>query len=282
MTVKTPAPPPLPAELERAAAPPAAALRPPGRAGGDRDRDQPALGTRRSPQGAARRGGRRPRPGDDPDATPRVQAAGRQDVRRLGTRAVRDPRPDAAGAHGRWNGSTAHEVLAICGPSGTGKIHFIEALGHLAIDKGRTVAWHTPETLAQLLRRHRVDDSVNKAIGKLIRVDLGRDRRRRATSDLSRRGRGAVPRGRRRLRETLDRDLVEHPPVRVRRADAQEPRDRDRRTAAAPRARPDHRRAGQLPTRPGDRRQGGPTTHLTHRKPVNLLVGRFVATSGEK
>jgi hypothetical protein len=40
--------------------------------------------------------------------------------------------------------------------------------GHQAIDKGRTVAWHTPETLAQLLRRHRVDDSVNKAIGKLI------------------------------------------------------------------------------------------------------------------
>ena len=65
-----------------------------------------------------------------------------------------------------------HEVLAICGPSGTGKSHFIEALGHQAIDKGRTVAWHTPETLAQLLRRHRVDDSVNKAIGKLIRVDL--------------------------------------------------------------------------------------------------------------
>ena len=53
-----------------------------------------------------------------------------------------------------------------------GKSHFIEALGHQAIDKGRTVAWHTPETLAQLLRRHRVDDSVNKAIGKLVRVDL--------------------------------------------------------------------------------------------------------------
>ena len=65
-----------------------------------------------------------------------------------------------------------HEVLCVCGPSGTGKSHLIEALGHLAIDNGRTVAWHTPETLAQLLRRHRVDDSVNKAIGKLIRVDL--------------------------------------------------------------------------------------------------------------
>jgi DNA replication protein DnaC len=65
-----------------------------------------------------------------------------------------------------------HEVLCVCGPSGTGKSHLIEALGHQAIDKGRTVAWHTPETLAQLLRRHRVDDSINKAIGKLIRVDL--------------------------------------------------------------------------------------------------------------
>ena len=63
-------------------------------------------------------------------------------------------------------------MLCVCGPSGTGKSHLIEALGHLAIDKRRTVAWHTPETLAQLLRRHRVDDSVNKAIGKLIRVDL--------------------------------------------------------------------------------------------------------------
>ena len=67
-------------------------------------------------------------------------------------------------------------MLCVCGPSGTGKSHFVEALGHLAIDKGSTVAWHTLETLAQLLRRHRVDDSVNKAIGKLIRVDSGGDR----------------------------------------------------------------------------------------------------------
>jgi DNA replication protein DnaC len=65
-----------------------------------------------------------------------------------------------------------HEVLVVCGPSGTGKSHFIEALGHLAIDKGRTVAWHTLETLAVLVRRHRADDSINKAIGKLIRADL--------------------------------------------------------------------------------------------------------------
>lgn len=63
------------------------------------------------------------------------------------------------------------ENLCVCGPSGTGKSHFVEALGHL-IDQGKTVAWHTLESLAALVRRHRADDSVTKAIGKLIRADL--------------------------------------------------------------------------------------------------------------
>jgi DNA replication protein DnaC len=64
------------------------------------------------------------------------------------------------------------EALCVCGPSGTGKSHFVEALGHHAIDHGKTVAWHTLESLAVLLRRHRADDSVAKAIAKLIRADL--------------------------------------------------------------------------------------------------------------
>jgi DNA replication protein DnaC len=64
------------------------------------------------------------------------------------------------------------EALCVCGPSGTGKSHLVEALGHLAIDKGSTVAWHTLESLAALLRRHRADDTVSKAIGRLIRSDL--------------------------------------------------------------------------------------------------------------
>src|SRR6201987_3253708 len=51
------------------------------------------------------------------------------------------------------------EVLVVCGPSGSGKSHFIEALGHLAIDKGRAVSWHTLDSLAALFRRHRADDS---------------------------------------------------------------------------------------------------------------------------
>jgi DNA replication protein DnaC len=64
------------------------------------------------------------------------------------------------------------ENLVICGPSGSGKSHFIEALGHHAIDQGKTVAWHTPETLAAMIHRHRADDSINRAINKLIRTDL--------------------------------------------------------------------------------------------------------------
>lgn len=64
------------------------------------------------------------------------------------------------------------ENLCLCGPSGTGKSHFAEALGHLAIDKGKVVAWHTLESLEALLRGHRADGSVAKAVAKLIRADL--------------------------------------------------------------------------------------------------------------
>ena len=174
-----------------------------------------------------------------------------------------------------------HEVLCVCGPSGTGKSHLIEALGHLAIDNGRTVAWHTPETLAQLLRRHRVDDSVNKAIGKLIRVDLvviddvgllpilddaaealfrvvdaAYEKRSIAISS------NIHPSGFDELMPkslataTVER-LLHHAHVLI--TDGQDSYDSRK----------------QPPAR-------GPTAHLTHQQLVTLLVGRFVATGGEK
>ena len=103
---------------------------------------------------------------------------GRQDVRRLGARPIGDPpkdparsRPRPSKRSRRWSGSTAPKSRGVRA-EGTGKSHLVEALGHLAIDNGKIVAWHTLETLAQLLRRHRADDSINKAIGKLIRADL--------------------------------------------------------------------------------------------------------------
>ena len=64
------------------------------------------------------------------------------------------------------------ENLCVVGPSGTGKSHFSEALGQSAVDSGMTVAWFTIEDLGALIRRHRVDDSVSKAITRITRTDL--------------------------------------------------------------------------------------------------------------
>lgn len=64
------------------------------------------------------------------------------------------------------------ENLCICGPSGTGKSHYCEALGHAAVEAGMTVAWFTIEDLGVLVRRHRVDDSIARAMTRLIRTDL--------------------------------------------------------------------------------------------------------------
>lgn len=65
-----------------------------------------------------------------------------------------------------------HENLVVCGPSGTGKSHLCEALGHAAIDQGHTVAWFSIEDLGALVRRHRVDDTIAKAFRPIIRSQL--------------------------------------------------------------------------------------------------------------
>ena len=64
------------------------------------------------------------------------------------------------------------ENLVLCGPSGTGKTFLLEALGHEAVQAGLRVAWFTLEDLGVLLRRHRADDTVTKAIARVLRADL--------------------------------------------------------------------------------------------------------------
>ena len=64
------------------------------------------------------------------------------------------------------------ENLVVCGPSGTGKTMFLEALGHAAVEAGRRVAWFSLEKLGVLVRRHRADDSVTRAIARILRADL--------------------------------------------------------------------------------------------------------------
>lgn len=64
------------------------------------------------------------------------------------------------------------ENVVVYGPSGTGKSHFLEALGHLAIERGYKVSWFALEQLGQLVRRHRVDGSVGRAVARIVKVDL--------------------------------------------------------------------------------------------------------------
>jgi DNA replication protein DnaC len=62
--------------------------------------------------------------------------------------------------------------LVVAGPSGTGKSHLLEALGHAAIDVQMSVAWFSVEDLGAIVRRHRVDDTVSKAFASLATVTL--------------------------------------------------------------------------------------------------------------
>ena len=65
-----------------------------------------------------------------------------------------------------------HENLVICGPSGTGKSHLLEALGQRAIDAKKKVIWYSIEDLGLLVRRHRIDDTVAKGLAPILRADV--------------------------------------------------------------------------------------------------------------
>jgi DNA replication protein DnaC len=64
------------------------------------------------------------------------------------------------------------ENLVVCGPAGTGKTFLLEALGQQAVEAGLNVAWFTLESLGVLVRRHRADDTVTKAISRILRADI--------------------------------------------------------------------------------------------------------------
>ena len=64
------------------------------------------------------------------------------------------------------------ENLAICGPSGTGKSHFCEAIAHAVIDAGMRVSWFSLETLTATMARAKVDASINRVVTKICRAEL--------------------------------------------------------------------------------------------------------------
>ncbi len=67
---------------------------------------------------------------------------------------------------------TRRENLVVCGPSGTGKTFFLEALGQQAVEAGMRVAWFRLEDLGALIRAHRTDDSVTRAVSRILRAEL--------------------------------------------------------------------------------------------------------------
>jgi len=69
-----------------------------------------------------------------------------------------------------WVGRAENVVVA--GPSGTGKSHLLEAIGHHAVEKGLSVMWFSVEDLGRIVRRHRVDDSVSKTFASLTTASL--------------------------------------------------------------------------------------------------------------
>jgi DNA replication protein DnaC len=65
-----------------------------------------------------------------------------------------------------------HENLAVAGPSGTGKSHFVEALAHSAIENDMRVSWFTLETLTAAVGKAKVDGSVARTISRICGCDL--------------------------------------------------------------------------------------------------------------
>lgn len=64
------------------------------------------------------------------------------------------------------------ENLAIAGPSGTGKTHFVEAIAHGVINAGMRVSWFTLESLTAAIGRAVVDGSIARTVARITRADL--------------------------------------------------------------------------------------------------------------
>ena len=91
---------------------------------------------------------------------------------RLGRDRLLHPPPHPGRAHAAWNGSAAGRTCASAARRAPASRHFCEALGQAAVEAGMTVAWFTIEDLGALVRRHRADDSITRALARLIRTDL--------------------------------------------------------------------------------------------------------------
>jgi DNA replication protein DnaC len=64
------------------------------------------------------------------------------------------------------------ENLAVAGPSGTGKSHYVEALAHMAIEQDLRVAWFTLESLTATIGKAKIDSTIARTVARICRCDL--------------------------------------------------------------------------------------------------------------
>ena len=180
------------------------------------------------------------------------------------------PRPRC----GPWNGSAAARTSSSAGRPAPARRSCSKPSARPPSQPGKNVAWFTLEQLGALVRRHRADDSVTKAIARILRADLV------VVDDI-----GLLPvapdaaEGLYRIVDAAyERRSVavssQPSPVGLRRAHAQNPGHRHRRPAHAPRPRlPDQRR--QHPPHPGHRRKGSDPAELTSRARLVAIPGQI-------
>ena len=96
-------------------------------------REGATLGTRRGDARSVRRGARRSASVLGPGSAQSGRVPDRQDLRRVGRGLSSIPAPTQRALRTlEW--VHRHENLVVCGPSGTGKTHFLEALGQACVE----------------------------------------------------------------------------------------------------------------------------------------------------
>ncbi|MHB1010531.1 MAG: IS21-like element helper ATPase IstB [Propionibacteriaceae bacterium] len=108
-------------------------------------------------------------------ATLRASKAGLDATMRLDTF---DDQPDLSYDRQLWSDLTtlrfteAGTGVLILGPVGVGKTHLATALGHIAIRRRLTVAFHRADKLFTRLRASRLDNTLDAEIRRLTSIDL--------------------------------------------------------------------------------------------------------------
>ena len=131
------------------------------------------LGTGRSAAGPVHRRGRRPGPVRRwPPAGRGAGVPHREDVPRLETRSVAPSRRPPSRRCGPWNGCTARRTSSSADRPAPGRRSCSKPSASSPSNRDCTSPGSPWKTSAGCIRRHRADDTVSKAIAKILRAEI--------------------------------------------------------------------------------------------------------------